>query len=58
MEARALHLHTYFLFPFSVDKEVVMQDHQRVWSKHSYWANGLDEWIADHGGAAGSPGGG
>lgn len=55
MEARALHLHTYFLFPFSVDKEVVMQDHQRVWSKHSYWANGLDEWIADHGGAAGSP---
>lgn len=55
MEARALHLHTYFLFPFSVDKEVVMQDHQRVWSKHSYWANGLDEWIADHGSSAGSP---
>jgi hypothetical protein len=55
MEAQALHLHTYFLFPFSVDKEAVMQDHQRVWGKHDYWVDGLDEWIADHGHAAGSP---
>lgn len=55
MDARALHLHTYFLFPFSIDKEAVMQDHQRVWSKQRFWAAGLDAWIADHGAAAGSP---
>jgi len=55
MDARASHLHTYFLFPFSVDKEVVIQDHQRVFSKYDYWPDGLDEWIADHGSAAGSP---
>lgn len=55
MEAQALHLHTYFLFPFSVDKEAVMQDHQRVWARHDYWVEGLDEWIADHGQSAGSP---
>jgi hypothetical protein len=55
MEARALHLHTYFLFPFSVDKEGVMQDHQKVWGNVDHWIEGLDAWIADHGHAAGSP---
>ncbi|MGJ5816983.1 hypothetical protein [Paludibaculum fermentans] len=55
MEAQALHLHTYFVFPFSVDKEAVMQDHQRVWARHDYWVEGLDDWIADHGQSAGSP---
>lgn len=55
MEAQALHLHSYFLFPFSVDKELVMQDHQKVWDESSHWIDGLDEWIADHGHAAGSP---
>jgi hypothetical protein len=55
MDARALHLHTYFMFPFSVDKEVVIEDHQKVWSKFDYWSDGLDEWIADHGDSAGSP---
>lgn len=55
MEAKALHLHTYFLFPFSVDKDAVMHDHQKVWGKHERWMQGLDEWIDDHGKAAGSP---
>jgi len=55
MEGKALHLHTYFLFPFSVDKEAVMADHQRVWGKCEQWIDGLDEWIAGHGQAAGSP---
>jgi len=55
MEAQALHLHSYFLFPFSVDKEAVIQDHQRVWGEKEHWIDGLDEWIADHGHAAGSP---
>jgi hypothetical protein len=55
VEAQALHLHTYFLFPFSVDKDAVMHDHQKVWGKHERWMQGLDEWIDDHGKAAGSP---
>jgi len=55
MEPRAQHLHTYFLFPFAVDKEAVMGDHQRVWSKHTLWSAGLDEWIDDHAMGAGSP---
>ncbi|GIU75995.1 MAG: hypothetical protein KatS3mg004_3082 [Bryobacteraceae bacterium] len=55
MEPRAQHLHTYFLFPFAVDKEAVMADHQRVWSKHTLWSAGLDEWINDHAMGAGSP---
>ncbi len=55
MAASALHLHTYFLFPFSVDTDAVMHDHQKVWGKHERWMQGLDEWIDDHGKAAGSP---
>lgn len=55
MEARAQHLHTYFLFPFAVDKEAVMQDHHRVWEKQRLWTAGLDEWIGDHAMGAGSP---
>jgi hypothetical protein len=55
MEIEALHLHTYFLFPFSVDKEAVMKDHQKVWGGCEHWIDGLDHWIADHGQAAGSP---
>jgi len=48
MEPRVLHLHTYFLFPFSVDKEAVLEDHRWLWSKHPDWFHGLDEWIAAH----------
>jgi hypothetical protein len=55
MEARALHLHSYFLFPFSIDREAVTEDHQKVWGGCQHWIEGLDRWIADHGHAAGSP---
>lgn len=55
MEPRAQHLHTYFLFPFAVDKEAVMEDHQRVWAKQTLWTAGLDEWINAHASGAGSP---
>src|SRR5262245_39138509 len=44
-----LHLHTYFLFPFSVDKQTVMRNHEAAWSGKQYWIDGLDEWIAAHG---------
>ena len=54
MEAKAAHLHTYFLFPFAVDKEAVMQDHPQVWAKKEHWIEGLDAWIGDVERGAGS----
>ena len=46
MEPAFQHLHTYFLFPFSVDKQAVAQDHHRIWAKLPHWIDGLDEWFA------------
>jgi hypothetical protein len=43
-----LHLHTYFFFPFSIDKFVVVQNHKDLWAKYSHWIDGLDEWISVH----------
>ena len=40
------HLHTYFLFPFSLDKEGLIHDHRDLWKKYQHWIDGLDEWIA------------
>jgi hypothetical protein len=42
------HLHTYFLFPFSIDKITVVENHRKLWSKYTHWIDGLDEWIAEH----------
>jgi hypothetical protein len=39
------HLHTYFLFPFSIDKRVVVKNRSTVWSKYQHWIDGLDHWI-------------
>lgn len=55
MEEQALHLHTYFLFPFSVDKDLVMNDHCKIWENREQWVDGVDQWIDAHGQAAGSP---
>jgi hypothetical protein len=41
-------LNTYFLFPFSIDKITVVENHQDVWAKYTHWIDGLDEWIAEH----------
>ncbi len=49
------HFHTYFLFPFSIDKEVVNRSHRDIWKKHTYWMAGLDEWISNHDGRDGHP---
>jgi hypothetical protein len=46
MQPRAQHLHTYFLFPFSIDKEGVRETHGHIWKDGSRWIDGLDEWIA------------
>jgi hypothetical protein len=48
MSARALHLHTYFLFPFSIDKEGVRLAHKDAWWKGRRWLEGLDSWISSH----------
>jgi hypothetical protein len=48
MSANAQHLHTYFLFPFSIDKEGVRETHGHIWKEDSRWIDGLDEWIASH----------
>lgn len=41
-----LHLHTYFLFPFSIDKQSVLEEHKNLWPNHRRWIDGLDEWLA------------
>ena len=39
-------------FPFSIDKEAVKLAHPHIWPKDRRWLEGLDEWIAEHGGRA------
>jgi hypothetical protein len=48
MPASAQHLHTYFFFPFSIDKEGVRETHGHIWKDDSRWIDGLDEWIGGH----------
>lgn len=55
MAAGIQHLHTYFLFPFSIDKETVSAEHAGHWKNQAYWIGGLDEWIAWHATNAQSP---
>jgi hypothetical protein len=43
-----LHLHTYFFFPFSIDKITVVQNHKELWAKYGHWIDGVDEWIGVH----------
>ncbi len=43
-----LHLHTYFFFPFSIDKITVVQNHKDLWAQYGHWIDGLDEWIDTH----------
>lgn len=42
------HLHTYFFFPFSIDKQAVAQDHAEIFRKYPFWIDGLDEWLVAH----------
>jgi hypothetical protein len=41
-----LHLHTYFLFPFSIDRAAVRENHSTAWAGKKYWIDGLDDWLA------------
>jgi hypothetical protein len=47
MAASLLHLHTYFFFPFAIDREAVSRGHVE-WEKQRHWINGLDQCIAAH----------
>ncbi len=48
MEASVAHLHTYFLFPFAIDKDAVLQNHGDLWTDRRHWMHGLDRWIGAH----------
>ena len=41
-----LHLHTYFMFPFAIDKAAVMDANRKFWPACCEWLAGLDDWIA------------
>jgi hypothetical protein len=43
-------LHTYFLFPFALDKHAIREDHPEAWPGKTRWIDGLDSWIAGHSG--------
>ncbi len=47
MEPRVSHLHTFFLFPFSIDRDAVLQRHGDLWNGRR-WIDGLDGWIRAH----------
>jgi len=48
MAVGLVHLHTYFFFPFSVDKQTVLEEHGKLWPASHRWIDGLDEWLAWH----------
>lgn len=54
MEPRASHLHTFFLFPFSIDKHAVLADHDDIWPHGRSWFDGVDEWVGAHAAEASS----
>jgi hypothetical protein len=55
MAVSLLHLHTYFLFPFSIDRETVAAEHAAQWKTKAQWIDGLDEWVNWHATAGKSP---
>ena len=55
MDEKVLHLHTHFLFPFSIDVEAVKDEHPEIWGKDPRWINGLDAWISRGGARTDSP---
>jgi hypothetical protein len=54
MEQQLHHLHTYFFFPFTINKEIASKEHAREWQGQKYWIHGLDACVLAHA-ACGSP---
>jgi len=55
MDPSLLQFHTYFLFPFSIDKDTLLQENAGLWEQHQDWIEGFDKWIATDSGAVASP---
>jgi CorA-like Mg2+ transporter protein len=49
-------LHTYFLFPFALDEQVIQANHPQAWPGKTRWIDGLDSWIAGESGRRASQG--
>lgn len=47
-EPEVNHLHTYFLFPVSIDKVAVMGEHPEIWGGSQPWFEKLDHWVTKH----------
>lgn len=45
MPVEIQHLHTYFLFAFSIDREAMVLDYPEFWRKYPNWFEALDAWI-------------
>lgn len=48
MPPAALQFHTYFFFPFQIEKQEVQSAHPDIWPKSGRWLSGLDDWITAH----------
>jgi hypothetical protein len=48
MSVQVQKLHTYFLFPFSIDQEGVREEHGDVFPEERRWIDCLDDWITQH----------
>ena len=46
MAPSLLHLHTYFFFPFSIDKEVIARGQEDEARQQAYWITKLDQCVA------------
>jgi CorA-like Mg2+ transporter protein len=48
VNAEVLHLHTYFLFPLTIDQNAVMDEHPEIWRQSPLWFEKLDAWVTQH----------
>ncbi len=48
LNPEVLHLHTYFLFPISIDQDAVMDEHPEIWRASQPWFEKLDLWVTRH----------
>ncbi len=48
LNPEVLHLHTYFLFPISIDQDAVMDEHPEIWKGSQPWFEKLDLWVTGH----------
>lgn len=47
IEPEIAHLETFFLFPFSLDRDIILERHGGLWNGRR-WIAGLDDWIRSH----------